>query len=171
MAPSLGQTPWVSRHPSSADLERHLKPGDQIAAVTHGEGPQLVLAGAGSGKTRVITYRIAWLVEQRGVDPGHIAAVTFTNKAAAEIASERVEELLGLHPLPASVGTFHPNFALILLRRYGERVGLKRDFAVHDVPLTMLSPIKEALAAEGLVGRLPSRRARSSARSAPPRTG
>jgi DNA helicase-2/ATP-dependent DNA helicase PcrA len=131
---------------SAADLERHLNP-DQIAAVTHGDGPQLVLAGAGSGKTRVITYRISWLVEERGVDPGHIAAVTFTNKAAGEMR-ERVEELLGLHPLPASVGTFH-RFALLLLRRYGERLGVKRDFAVHDAA-DQLALIKEALAAEGL---------------------
>jgi len=135
----------VSRH-AAIDLERFLN-SDQIAAVTHGEGPQLVLAGAGSGKTRVITYRISWLVEERGVDPGHIAAVTFTNKAAGEMR-ERVEELLGLHPLPASVGTFH-RFALLLLRRYGERVGVKRDFAVHDAA-DQLALIKEALAAEGL---------------------
>jgi DNA helicase-2/ATP-dependent DNA helicase PcrA len=139
------QTPRVTK-PAAADLERLLNP-DQIAAVTHGDGPQLVLAGAGSGKTRVITYRISWLVEERGVDPGHIAAVTFTNKAAAEMR-ERVEELLGMHPLPASVGTFH-RFALVLLRRYGERVGLKRDFAVHDAA-DQLSLIKEALATEGL---------------------
>ena len=131
---------------TASDLERQLNP-DQIAAVTHGEGPQLVLAGAGSGKTRVITYRISWLVEERGVDPGHIAAVTFTNKAAGEMR-DRVEELLGLHPLPASVGTFH-RFALLLLRRYGERVGVKRDFAVHDAA-DQLALIKEALGAEGL---------------------
>jgi DNA helicase-2/ATP-dependent DNA helicase PcrA len=131
---------------TAIDLERRLNP-DQIAAVTHGEGPQLVLAGAGSGKTRVITYRISWLVEERGVDPGHIAAVTFTNKAAGEMR-DRVEELLGLHPLPASVGTFH-RFALLLLRRYGERVGVKRDFAVHDAA-DQLALIKEALGAEGL---------------------
>ncbi|HEX6203566.1 MAG TPA: UvrD-helicase domain-containing protein, partial [Thermoanaerobaculia bacterium] len=66
---------------SATDLARHLNPA-QVEAATHGEGPQLVLAGAGSGKTRVITYRIAWLVEERDVDPGTITAVTFTNKAA-----------------------------------------------------------------------------------------
>jgi DNA helicase-2/ATP-dependent DNA helicase PcrA len=128
------------------DLERHLNP-EQIAAVTHGEGPQLVLAGAGSGKTRVITYRISYLVEARGVDPGHIAAMTFTNKAAAEMR-ERVEELLGLHPLPTFVGTFH-RFAILMLRRYGDRVGLKRDFAIHD-GADQTTLVKEALAAEGL---------------------
>jgi DNA helicase-2/ATP-dependent DNA helicase PcrA len=132
--------------PHDLDLERHLNP-DQIAAVTHGEGPQLVLAGAGSGKTRVITYRIYHLVEARGVDPGHIAAMTFTNKAASEMR-ERVEQLLGIQPLPTFVGTFH-RFAILMLRRYGERVGLKRDFAIHD-GADQTTLIKEALAAEGL---------------------
>ncbi len=80
--------------PPALDLERFLNPA-QVEAATHGTGPQLVLAGAGSGKTRVITYRIAWLVEEQGIDPAEITAVTFTNKAAAEMR-ERVEELLGL---------------------------------------------------------------------------
>ena len=128
------------------DLERELNP-EQIAAVTHGEGPQLVLAGAGSGKTRVITYRIAWLAQERGIDPGHLVAVTFTNKAAGEMR-ERVERLLGIYPLPAIVGTFH-RYSLILLRRYGERVGLKRDFAILDTA-DQLGLVKQALAAEGL---------------------
>jgi len=128
------------------DLERELNP-EQIAAVTHGEGPQLVLAGAGSGKTRVITHRVAWLVNERSVDPATIVAVTFTNRAAAEMR-ERVESLLRRYPLPAVVGTFH-RYALLLLRRYGERVGLPRDFAILDTE-DQLGLVKKALQAEQL---------------------
>ncbi len=130
----------------SHELEGKLNP-EQIAAVTHGEGPQLVLAGAGSGKTRVITYRIYWLVEERGVDPGTIAAMTFTNKAAGEMR-ERVEDLLGLHPLPTSVGTFH---------RYGlaDAAPLRRaGGAAPRLPRARRQRpdrlVKEALTAEGL---------------------
>jgi DNA helicase II / ATP-dependent DNA helicase PcrA len=128
------------------DLAQQLNP-EQIAAVTHGEGPQLVLAGAGSGKTRVITFRISWLVEERGVDPSRIVAVTFTNKAAHEMR-ERVEKLLGLSPLPAFVGTFH-RYALTLLRRYGERVGLPPGFGILDAS-DQRSLVKQALTDEQL---------------------
>jgi DNA helicase-2/ATP-dependent DNA helicase PcrA len=128
------------------ELEAELNP-DQIAAVTHGMGPQLVLAGAGSGKTRVITYRIYWLIEEMGVDPGHIAAMTFTNKAAGEMR-ERVETLIGIHPLPTSVGTFH-RYGLLMLRRYGERVALRRDFHILD-SADQIGLVKEALGTEGL---------------------
>lgn len=127
------------------DYSSALNP-EQLAAVTHGDGPQLVIAGAGSGKTRVITYRIAWLVEQ-GVAPERIVAVTFTNKAAGEMR-ERVQGLLGLDPLPTFVGTFH-RYCLVLLRRWGERVGVPRDFAIFDAD-DQLRLIKQALADEGL---------------------
>lgn len=127
-------------------LENELNP-EQIAAVTHGEGPQLVLAGAGSGKTRVITFRIGWLVLDQGIDPARIVAVTFTNKAAAEMR-ERVEHLLELSPMPAFVGTFH-RYALTLLRRYGERVGLSRDFAILDTA-DQRALIKQAITDEQL---------------------
>ncbi len=128
------------------DFEADLNP-EQLAAVSHGEGPQLVLAGAGSGKTRVITYRIAWLIQRMGVDPARIVAVTFTNKAAGEMR-DRVEALLGSATLPTFVGTFH-RFALRLLRRSGERVGLRRDFAILDAT-DQLALVREALAAESL---------------------
>ena len=131
---------------ASLDFERDLNP-EQLAAVTHGEGPQLVLAGAGSGKTRVITYRIAWLVHERGVDPGSIVAVTFTNKAAGEML-ERVERLVQIFPLPTFVGTFH-RFALRLLRRHGGKAGLRSDFAIFD-SADQISAVKKSLKAENL---------------------
>jgi len=130
----------------SRPISEFLNP-EQVEAATHGDGPQLVLAGAGSGKTRVITYRIAWLVGERSVDPYAITAVTFTNKAAAEMR-QRVEELLGLYPLPTFVGTFH-RWALVALRRYGERVGLNRDFIIFDSD-DQVKTVKQALEDEGL---------------------
>ena len=132
--------------PSEANWKRELNP-DQLAAVTHGKGPQLVIAGAGSGKTRVITYRIAWLVREQGVDASQIAAVTFTNKAAGEMR-ERVERLLGKESLGGFVGTFH-RFSLGLLRRYADRAGLQRDFAIFDSG-DQVSLVKQALELENL---------------------
>ncbi len=120
---------------------------EQRAAVTHGDGPQLVLAGAGSGKTRVITYRIAWLARERGVDPSRIVAVTFTNKAAGEMR-DRAERLLATWPLTAFVSTFH-RYALRLLRRYGDRLGLSRDFAILDSD-DQRSILVRAMADEGV---------------------
>ncbi len=128
------------------DFEGELN-AEQLAAVTHGEEPQLILAGAGSGKTRAITYRIAWLVQERGVAPENIVALTFTNKAAAEMR-DRVEVLLGQHPLQAFVGTFH-RFALRLLRAYGSRVELERDFTILDSS-DQLSLVKKALKLAGV---------------------
>ena len=128
------------------DFEKALN-AEQLPAVTHGDGPQLVLAGAGSGKTRVITYRVAWLAQERGADPARIAAVTFTNKAAGEM-KERVESLIGIYPLPAVVGTFH-RFALRLLRAYGGKVGLKREFTILDTS-DQLALLKKAMKKEEL---------------------
>jgi len=102
----------------------------QRDAVTHEGGPLLVLAGAGSGKTRVITYRIAWLIGERGVNPANILAVTFTNKAANEMLS-RVERLVPSGGYRPWIGTFHST-SLRILRRYADRLGYTKSFAVYD---------------------------------------
>ena len=101
----------------------------QKEAVLHGEGPLLILAGAGSGKTRVIVHRIAWLVQERGVYPSQILAVTFTNKAAGEM-KERVRQLLPGSDLPL-IATFHAACVRIL-RRDGHHLGYDRNFAIYD---------------------------------------
>ncbi|MCX5757080.1 MAG: UvrD-helicase domain-containing protein, partial [Candidatus Hydrogenedentes bacterium] len=102
----------------------------QRMAVAAPDGPALVLAGAGSGKTRVIVERIVWLVEERGVDPRHILAVTFTNRAAGEM-KDRVASRIGAGRASSWVGTFHA-FGLYLLRREIERLGRPRVFTVFD---------------------------------------
>ena len=103
---------------------------DQREAVTHGTGPLLVVAGAGSGKTRVLTYRIAWLLGRGLARPHEILAVTFTNKAAREMV-ERVEILLSGPLQGGFVGTFH-RFALQLLRSHPREVDLPNRFAIAD---------------------------------------
>ncbi|HHW15523.1 MAG TPA: DNA helicase PcrA [Firmicutes bacterium] len=115
---------------------------EQRAAVTHGDGPLLILAGAGSGKTRVLTHRIAYLVRERGVDPAHILAVTFTNKAAQEM-KRRVEGLLGFSAAGMWVMTFHSACGRIL-RCHGERIGLPANFVIFDTS-DQVACIKEAL--------------------------
>jgi DNA helicase-2/ATP-dependent DNA helicase PcrA len=107
----------------------HLNP-EQREAAGHFEGPLLVLAGAGSGKTRVLTMRIAWLVEEMGVDPGSILALTFTNKAAGEMR-ERVRSHLGRDPAGMWIGTFHAIGAR-MLRRDATRLGWTPNFLVYD---------------------------------------
>ncbi|MBN1826776.1 MAG: UvrD-helicase domain-containing protein [Candidatus Eisenbacteria bacterium] len=114
---------------SGLDLERELN-DEQREAVLHEEGPLLVLAGAGSGKTRVLTYRFAHLVRRRGVSPSRILAVTFTNKAAGEMR-ERIEGLIGRLPYRLWVGTFH-SIGARLLRETAHRTGLDRDFTIFD---------------------------------------
>ena len=102
----------------------------QLAAVRHGEGPLLLLAGAGSGKTRVITYRIAYLLRERGVAPGAIVAVTFTNKAAREM-KERVTELVGRRSMRGmTIATFH-SLCLRILKEDIGRLGYKQNFSIY----------------------------------------
>ncbi|MGH7542327.1 MAG: ATP-dependent helicase, partial [Gemmatimonadota bacterium] len=105
----------------------------QREAVRHGPGPLLVLAGAGSGKTRVLTHRVAYMIEEHGVDPARILAVTFTNKAAGEMR-ERIVNLLAERPGGIDglwIGTFHSVSARIL-RRIADRFDYPRSFTIYD---------------------------------------
>ena len=102
----------------------------QREAVVHEGGPLVVFAGAGSGKTRVITFRVAQLIATHDVAPWRILAVTFTNKAAGEMR-ERLLSLLGEQGAAVQVGTFHATCAR-LLRRFGESSGLSKDFTIYD---------------------------------------
>ena len=123
----------IAEGASKAALEeRILGPLNEVQrrAVTTTTGPLLVLAGAGSGKTRVITHRIAWLIEHEGVAPWRILAVTFTNKAAAEMRA-RLEEMIGERSRDVAMGTFH-SLCVRMLRRDGESIGLPREFAIYD---------------------------------------
>ncbi len=111
------------------ELLRGLNPA-QLEAASHVTGPILVLAGAGSGKTRVLTARIAHLIDNQGVGPERIFAVTFTNKAAGEMKA-RVGELLARDPAGLWIGTFH-SLSARLLRREAERLGFSRQFTIYD---------------------------------------
>jgi DNA helicase-2/ATP-dependent DNA helicase PcrA len=103
----------------------------QRDAVTTGDGPLLVLAGAGSGKTRVIAYRIAWLIAQRGVSPRSILAVTFTNRAAEEMAKRVAALLAPIGVPPPLIATFH-SACVRILRQHGRHVGLDARFTIYD---------------------------------------
>jgi DNA helicase-2/ATP-dependent DNA helicase PcrA len=102
----------------------------QREAVTADQNPLLVLAGAGSGKTRVLVHRIAWLIQVDGLSPYGILAVTFTNKAAGEMRS-RIEQLIGVPARGMWVGTFH-GLAHRLLRAHWQDAGLPQSFQVLD---------------------------------------
>ncbi len=103
---------------------------EQKEAVFHTEGPLLILAGAGSGKTRVLTHRIAYLIDEKGVNPWNILAITFTNKAAGEMR-ERVDRIVGFGSESIWVSTFHSTCVRIL-RRHIERLGYSTNFTIYD---------------------------------------
>lgn len=102
----------------------------QQEAVYHTEGPLLILAGAGSGKTRVLTHRIAYLIAEKGVNPWNILAITFTNKAAQEMR-ERVDKIVGMDGGSVWVSTFHSTCVRIL-RRHADRIGYDNNFTIYD---------------------------------------
>ena len=104
--------------------------GPQQEAVQCTEGPLLLLAGAGSGKTRVLTHRVAYLIEEKQVQPYHIMAITFTNKAAGEMR-ERIDQMVGFGSESIWVATFHSSCVRIL-RRYIDRLGYDNNFTIYD---------------------------------------
>ncbi|GAB6983607.1 DNA helicase PcrA [Nocardioides pyridinolyticus] len=129
-APSTADESRTTRSAPSAEelLEGLNEP--QRAAVVHAGAPLLVVAGAGSGKTRVLTRRIAWLISERKAHPGSILAITFTNKAAAEM-KERVEDLVGKRARIMWVSTFH-SACVRILRKEIEKLGYKSNFSIYD---------------------------------------
>jgi len=128
----------------------------QREAVLATEGPVLILAGAGSGKTRVIAHRIAYLILEKGLPSDRLLAVTFTNKAAGEMRS-RVEALLAGRSLGSWISTFH-SLCVRILRREAEAAGLPRDFVIYDED-DQLAAVREALKAEDVSEKLhPPRR-------------
>ncbi|MFZ0370046.1 MAG: UvrD-helicase domain-containing protein, partial [Halobacillus sp.] len=115
---------------------------EQRNAVTHTEGPLLIMAGAGSGKTRVLTHRIAYLLSEKDVAPRNILAITFTNKAAREM-KDRVESLVGKDGEKIWMSTFH-SMCVRILRRDIDRIGYDRNFSILDSS-DQLSVIKQVL--------------------------
>ena len=102
----------------------------QKKAVLQTDGPVLILAGAGSGKTRVLTHRVAYLIDECNVNPWNIMAITFTNKAAGEMR-ERVDKIVGFGAESIWVSTFHSSCVRIL-RRYADRLGYDNNFTIYD---------------------------------------
>jgi DNA helicase-2/ATP-dependent DNA helicase PcrA len=124
----------------------------QLEAVTHPGGPVLVLAGAGSGKTRIITYRIAYLIKERDVLPSNIMAVTFTNKAANEM-KERIHRLISRDANELWIGTFHSICLRILKREIDKLEGFRRDFIIYD-EVDQIKLIRECMNRLGLSDRV-----------------
>ncbi|MBU6081411.1 DNA helicase PcrA [Allobacillus halotolerans] len=114
---------------------------EQAKAVKHTDGPLLVMAGAGSGKTRVLTHRIAYLLSEKEVAPMNILAITFTNKAAKEM-KERVTKLVGDQAREIIMSTFH-SLCVRILRRDGDKLGIDRNFAIYDASDSQTA-VKEA---------------------------
>jgi DNA helicase II / ATP-dependent DNA helicase PcrA len=136
----------VSTTPESTniDLLTRLNPA-QRAAVLHDTGPALVVAGAGSGKTRVLTHRLAYLIQQGKADPFQLLALTFTNKASRAMR-ERIEELIGPSAKGIVMGTFHSVFSRVL-RAEAEKIGFTSDFTIYDEDdaLSMIKAILKEL--------------------------
>ncbi|MDQ4092859.1 MAG: UvrD-helicase domain-containing protein, partial [Actinomycetota bacterium] len=139
MSASIVNTPGAAGHPhpsaaTAQDLLAGLNP-QQCAAVQHAGSPLLIVAGAGSGKTRVLAHRIAYLLDQRGVTPGQVLAITFTNKAAAEMR-QRVTALVGKRAAVMWVSTFHSMCVRILRREArhlsGNTSALTSNFSIYD---------------------------------------
>ena len=120
---------------------------EQSEAVRTTEGPLLIMAGAGSGKTRVLTHRIAYLLDEKDVSPYNILAITFTNKAAKEMKA-RVEHLVGEEAQVIWMSTFH-SMCVRILRRDADRIGIERNFTIID-PTDQKSVIKDVLKSENL---------------------
>lgn len=118
---------------------------EQREAVTTTEGPLLVLAGAGSGKTRVLTTRIAYLIEEVGIAPEHILAITFTNKAAKEM-KDRVFQMLGGIAYQIQISTFH-SFGLLIVRENVDMLGYQSNFTIldSDDSLTVIKKIMKEM--------------------------
>ncbi|MEN3360716.1 MAG: ATP-dependent helicase UvrD/PcrA, partial [Mycobacteriales bacterium] len=134
LAPAAEPAPERKRRPVRLAVDADtlldtLNPA-QREAVTHAGAPLLIVAGAGSGKTRVLTYRVAYLLAHRGAQPGEVLAITFTNKAAGEM-KERVAALVGPRAKAMWVSTFH-SMCVRILRAEAKTLGLKTTFSIYD---------------------------------------
>jgi DNA helicase-2/ATP-dependent DNA helicase PcrA len=141
------ETSLQKRPQLTEEALRNLLNPSQFEAVTYAPGPQVVLAGAGSGKTRVLTYKIVWLIQEHGFRPHEILAVTFTNKAAREM-KERVSHLLGYEAPLRWMGTFH-SICARLLRFHASKLGYTAHFTIYDTD-DQKRHVKKMLQAEGL---------------------